>query len=953
MAHTSITLPKAGFSVNTGSSIVAFTYNTSRPVIPAEWMDGSNAGGLGYVGITSTNRISVVRVSISIPAGGDLLSSFEIAGTYILSYAGLQARLNTTGTSDATGAIYDYNVGGGSVNAINWRTLYEKMSVDNAAGGLSEDPVLTLWDRQGDDPLPVEALTFDNEQTITTPASAFSRNDARYAVIPATPRPQFDAVFAPSGEDRYLEQFLLRRDRSGILIHADNDGTGSLSASPAYALSETFLTRGHIQVTATQGSWARSVSLNLANANILDRGAIDEPYRIDWPDGTRDAVAFDNFISLLNGWVSTQTFQMDMKFGILAEGMQSAEAPTLSIEAQSPVGDNPALTTDYEAQTIQLAAELTGGVYDSTTLVWQYTTNPTHASPTWINITTLTDSVAPYNWQLPLVSADTAIQVRGTLAVFGTGTQAVANSSDNVSAVLDFTIANRATAVTAPSWNSPSLKITDDQGTTITSAVEGETVQLHPLYSGGTYDTVSIRWRYRIGTGAWVVIVTDNSDIPYEWTLPEVAADTTIQINCRADFNSDGTSVDPGVSRKRPAQQNINFTINDDPLPDASAPTSLLISGAADGDEGTTVQIFALIAGGEYDAIAYEWFVYEGDSLSGTNIASTVLDNAAAVTPTFTRPTVNADTNYTIAVTVTVTGDGTTAKANTSATKTSAAATMRVIDTTLAATAPTSAVVNSVADGFEGRSVKLGVTISGGSYDEIEYAWKVHLAGAGNTITGPNLASTVLDDPTIAEPTFTRPAVNANTSYSIDVIITVRGTGTIAKAGTSALIDANSWFTGVFVLPAVSPPDIEMTLDGTVFTDGASINGDEGTISNLSVQLTGGTYDTIAYIWEVKKLGESALLQPVHRGKDFAWNRPEVHGGNEIVTVSVEVSVNGNGTTAKTGQVRTHSVFHNTTVFNIGDEGIFFGRKKITNVYYGDIKIAAVYLGDKEIATFD
>ena len=952
MAHASITLPKGQFSVNTAANVVAFTYNTNRPVIPAEWMAGSNAGGLGYVGITSSNRLGAVRISISIPAGGDLLGSFEISGTYILSYAGLQARLGTTGGSDTSGAVYDYNVGGGTTSAIDWRTLYEKMSVDNAAGGLSEDPVLILWDKQGDDPLPRPTLTVENKQTISRPATDFSRNDARYAIIPSTPRPQFDAVFAPSGEARYLEQFLLRRDRSGILIHADNDGTGALSASPAYALSEAFLTRGHIEVKVIQGAWVRTVSLNIANATILDRGAIDEPYRMDWPEGTRDAVAFDNFISLINGWVSTQTFATELTFGLLPEDAEGAEAPTLSIETQSSVGANPALTTDYEAQTIRLATTLADGVYDRVTSVWEYTTNPTDASPTWVQITTLTDAATPTDWILPLVNADTAIQVRCTVTAHGDGTNASDGSSAEVSAVADFTIANRASAVVAPKWDSPALKITDTDDNTITSAAEGETVQLHPLYSGGTYDTVSIRWRYRIGTGAWVVIVTGNSDIPYEWTLPEVAADTAIQINCRADFNSDGTSIDPGAARKRPSQQNIAFTINDDALPDASAPTSLLLSGAADGDEGTTVQIFALIAGGEYDAITYEWFVYEGDSLSGTNIASTVLDDVAAVTPTFTRPTVDADTNYTIAVTVTVTGDGTTAHSGTSDSKTSAGATMTVIDTTLAAVAPSSAVVNSVADGYEGRSVQIGVTVTGGTYDEIEYAWKIHKAGAGNTITGANLASSVLDDPTIAAPTFTRPAVSANTSYSIDVIITVKGTGTNAKAGTSAIIDANAWFTGVFVLPVVSPPDIAMTADGTVINDGAPINGNEGTITNLSVNLSGGTYDTIAYIWEVRRHSDNKLRQ-VHRAKDFAWNRHGVHGGNEIVNVSCEISVNGNGTNAKRGNVRTQRVGYNTTIFNLGDEGIFaLNREKITGVYNKGRKFKKIHNGNREIASF-
>ena len=956
MAHASIPLPKAGWAFST--DIVSSVYNTNRPIVPAAWMAGDSDGQLSGIQINSTSRIAIQQMTISIPVGGDLISSFETGGTWILSYAGFQARIaiNVDSSPDALGSQYFYSTSSLTATSLKWRTIWEKLKADNDNGGLTEDPVLTLWDRQGDDPVPAEVVTITDEQTISTPASAFSRNTARFAIVPATPRPQFNAVFAPSGADRFLEQFLIRQDRDGLLIHLGDDANAALSASPGLAYNQDFLDSGHIEITlqAEGSTAAHTAKVRLDTAVILDRGAIDEPYRIDWPTGTVEAIEIYSLVSWVLAWQNQQRFSADLKFGLIAGALKAAVAPTLTIATQIPTGANAAISTDYEAQTIRLATTLADGTYDRVTSVWEYSTNPTDASPTWTQITTLTDAATPTDWVLPLVDADTAIKVRCTVTAHGDGTNASDGSSAEVSAVADFTIANRASAVVAPNWDSPALKVTTAEGATITSATEGETVQLHPLYSGGTYDTVAIRWRYRIGSGAWVVIAAASPDVPFEWTLPEVTGDTAIRINCRADFNSDGTKVDPGAARKRPSQQNIDFTVNDTVvLPDAAAPTSLLISGAADGDEGTTVQIFALIAGGEYDDISYEWFVYEGDSLSGTNIASTVLDDAAAVTPTFTRPTVDADTNYTIAVEVTVTGDGTTAKANTSDSKTSASATMTVIDTTLAAVAPTSAVVNSVADGFEGRSVKIGVTISGGSYDTIEYAWKVHKAGAGNTITGANLASTVLDDPTIAAPTFTRPAVNANTSYSIDVIITVRGTGTIAKAGTSALIDANAWFTGVFVLPAVSPPNIQMTLDGTVFTDGASINGDEGTTSNLSVDLSGGTYDTIAYIWEVKKLGQNALLQPAHRGKDFAWQRPAVHGRNEIVTVSVEISVNGNGTNAKAGNVRTQSLFHNTTIFNLVDDGIFIlGHEKTTHVYSGDKEIKKIYQGDTLIETF-
>ena len=591
MAHASITLPKSGFAFT--SNLVSAVYNINRPVIPAEWMAGSNAGALSGVSLNSTSRISIFQLTISIPAGGDLDADFETGGTWILSYAGFQARLvlGTDTTADSSGTSYFYSTSSLTATTLIWRTIWEKMQADHANGGLTEDPVLTLWDRQGDDPVPAPPpLTFSSEQTISTPASAFSRNSARFAIIPATPRPQLNAAFAPSGEDRYLEQFLVRRDRDGILIHLDNDGAGSLSANPTYAFSDDFLTKGHIDITVyAEGSTSSfNAKLRLDTATILDRGDVDEPYRIDWPTGTKEAIEIYAITDHMNSWSANQRFSAEIKFGIIGS------------------------------------------------------------------------------------------------------------------------------AVTV--------------------------------------------------------------------------------------------------------------------LPDASAPTSIA--------------------------------------------------------------------------------------------------------------------VNPVPNGGEGSSVVLGATLSGGVYDELEYRWSVF---DGST----NVTSTVLDDHEIATPTFTRPSVSANKDYTIGVRVNAKGTGTKAKSGTSAPVTSLSVTTTVINLVAVSPPNVQMTLDGTVFTDGASINGNEGDISALSVELSGGTYDTIAYIWEVKKLNETALLQAVHRAKDYPWQRPAVHGSNEIVTVSVEISVNGNGTTARPGNVRTQRVAHNTTIFNVADEGIFYGRKKIKNVYYGEKKIVAIYYGEKEVATFN
>ena len=586
MAHLSITLPKEGFG-NT-STIASMVYNTNRPVIPAAWMADGQVGEFGNLQITSTGREGTTDFAFTV-LSGDLISGWEQSGYIFLTYRGLKVALDigTAVVPDTVGGTYRYALGVRTEIFYQVRTMFERMVADKAAGGLTEDPILTLWDEQGDNPVPDEPLSFSSEQTITVPASGWDVNSARYAAISPTPRPQFDAAFTPSGEDRFHEQFIIRRDRTGIILFVGDSESGTSSA--AVALNQDFLTKGRIEVTVRQegSTFEQTLNLDPTTATILDRGAIDEPYRMDWGDGTPEAVRMAGFVTNVNVRGSSARFVTTVKLGIL-----------------------------------------------------------------------------------------------GAAAV----------------------------------------------------------------------------------------------------------------------------------------------------LPDASAPTSIA--------------------------------------------------------------------------------------------------------------------VNPVPNGGEGSSVVLGATLSGGVYDELEYRWSVF---DGST----NVTSTVLDDHEIATPTFTRPSVSANKNFTIGVRVNAKGTGTKAKSGTSAPVTSLSVTTTVINLVAVSPPNVQMTLDGTVFTDGASINGNEGDISALGVELTGGTYDTIAYIWEVKKLNETALLQAVHRAKDYPWQRPAVHGSNEIVTVSVEISVNGNGTTARPGNVRTQRVAHNTTIFNVADEGIFYGRKKIKNVYYGEKKIVAIYYGEKEVATFN
>ena len=111
--------------------------------------------------------------------------------------------------------------------------------------------------------------------------------------------------------------------------------------------------------------------------------------------------------------------------------------------------------------------------------------------------------------------------------------------------------------------------------------------------------------------------------------------------------------------------------------------------------------------------------------------------------------------------------------------------------------------INAVPNGNENTTVGLSANISGGTYDEVDYAWEV----SGGSLN--NAAS--------ATPTWTRPSVNFNTNLQINLRITARGTGTIALDGSSAVRDAaerNSAVFNVVVIPDAVAPTVTLAAVG-------------------------------------------------------------------------------------------------------------------------------------------
>ena len=94
-----------------------------------------------------------------------------------------------------------------------------------------------------------------------------------------------------------------------------------------------------------------------------------------------------------------------------------------------------------------------------------------------------------------------------------------------------------------------------------------------------------------------------------------------------------------------------------------------------------------------------------------------------------------------------------------------------------AAVAPT-VTIDTEPAGDEGTSVRLSASLTDGTYDgAVEYAWSV--------------SGGILSSASAKSPTWTRPSVSTNTDHTVRLTITVRGTGTNARDGTSDTANAN------------------------------------------------------------------------------------------------------------------------------------------------------------------
>ena len=215
----------------------------------------------------------------------------------------------------------------------------------------------------------------------------------------------------------------------------------------------------------------------------------------------------------------------------------------------------------------------------------------------------------------------------------------------------------------AASW-SPS-------GTATTTALSVPARGLAPSASGGNKQVrwqasapnnggsaiTGYDWRWReVGAVSWTAVNNGGATL----TRTGLAADTRYEAQFKAK-NAIGTADDWSPSGT--GRTNV--------LPVAAAPT-VTINAIPSGNEGTTVRLTRTLGGsGTYDgSIDHAWRVSEG-----------TLDDASAVSPTWTRPAVSATKNVAVNLGIGVRGTGTNARAGTSDTATAATVQAQVVDT--------------------------------------------------------------------------------------------------------------------------------------------------------------------------------------------------------------------------------------------------------------------------------
>ena len=628
-----------------------------------------------------------------------------------------------------------------------------------------------------------------------------------------------DSLKNNSSDNRYLSSVAVRSDGQ-VRINLASSTSGSQNNAD---LSNAFEQNGGIDILYNGTTY----SFELSGADT------SEPY--EWtPSNSSEVTTLYNALLSATDRGATLTIRDEA----LVVAKPDASAGTASVSINTIANGN-------EGTSVQLGATIIKrtGVYDVVRYAW------TASSGTLSGANTATPT-----WTRPTVNADTNVTIRLTVTLEGDGTTAKDGTSVALAQVTRTArVLNVAPTLPAASAGTASVAIDS-----VSAGREGTRVTLGASVTKGTgvYDTVAYSWSVTGGT-----LTGANTSTP-TWTRPQVSAATNYTITLTCTFSGNGGTARTGTSFTIRDTEVSSVTDTPPALPITSAGTaSVSIDAVSNGKEGTAVDLSATVTKGTgvYDAVDYAWTVSHG-----------TLTGAATATPRWTRSQVNANTQATIGLTVTLRGTGNTARTGTSVGLTRVTRQSTILDDPDVSLGNFNAVIGAVPAGVVGTEVELDIVNTPGNalYDELEYRWTV---SAGT-----------LDDRTLKAPTWTRPTTPQQ--CTINCRVTLQGTGTNAKSGTSAVFNATAVTAQVNPKAAATAP----TATITAVPDGA-----EGTTRRLTATVEGGGYDDIAYKWEVSEgtLSDDTAQAPT-------WTRPQVSADTEV-TIDLKVTVTGTGTNAR------------------------------------------------------
>ena len=348
------------------------------------------------------------------------------------------------------------------------------------------------------------------------------------------------------------------------------------------------------------------------------------------------------------------------------------------------------------------------------------------------------------------------------------------------------------------------------------------------------------------------------------------------------------------------------------------------------GIEGTSVWVRILIGrhGGLYDELdvtislrergstaniqshAWTWMRPDDTPTGGHPVTSPVFE--------FTRPAVDADTEYVFHVAMNARGMDREAEINTNE-ATSFTSVVGTVRNFPQAQAPTLLVQHDQDEtdglhfvtGFpnltEGSFVFAHAAISGGLYDEITYSWeRVAFGAASGTGTTDGIT-----EPDEQSPIIGYPHVAATTQYDVICTVTVRGNGTNAEAGSSATVtDRRFFFSNA--LPDTDAPSINIDPIPT---------GIAGTTVQLTATLgtsNAGLYDRAEYLWSITEQGDNIQLAPAILNDRThvapIMQRLNVLTTNQTYVVTCTLTAYGNDGNSNTGTSEATTSISQTAV---------------------------------------